>query len=614
MTENRDSSTKIDGAVTESTISSGDFHGPVTYNKTYNITNYGQQQQVAEKASENERPPKPSTYRGEKPFFVGRNEDIDTVKECLKVPGSRISIVGLGGTGKSALAFKAIHESEDIFDVIIPIYFESVSKLIEFLSKIGQALKLPMEELAKLDTPLVEDKLIDTLGNKGHPLIFADNYENISGVLKSNSPPPDDIIRINAFMNRAPSNTSILLTSRQRKNLFKEKRIDLEGLSIEEGRKFFAKVTGDEYLENASKGIQIAIEKVVEKTGGHPLTIEILAQAYQGLGKEELEEMAKNIDVKTTNPWEPEERLKSLKASFDYSMTQLENKLRKLLPKMTIFKSPFPISAISSVLSTEKVDVMSLYNRSWLTRIDSDEYGKLEQENWLYKFHPAVKNYLEDELKKIDGIDLEHEYGDKFSRYYYNRLSETYDSLSRETTNSPYVRHFNIIVEGTYNDFDRSITLQKNLEEKVNISKLIGDLLYTQGRGGEAIKYYDIALEINPNHIDAWYWKGQAFKGLHRYEGAIECFNKILEKNNNDIERRIEKIECLSYLGRNVEALECYNTTLPLLDDAINREPQKTIAWQNKGRALDYIGREEEALECYNRALEINPDRSASIE
>ena len=429
-----------------------------------------------------------------------------------------------------------------------------------------------MEELAKLDTPIIIDKLIDLLGrNKDILFIFADDYENISGALNRNSPPPDDIVKINAFLNRAPSNTSILLTSRQRKNLVGEKRIDLEGLRIEEGRKFFIKNAGDEYLENASSEIQIAIDKVVEKTGGHPLTIEILARAYQGLGIVELEEMANKIDVRTTNPWEPEERQKSLKASFDYSTIQLENKVRDVLPKMTMFKSPFPIFAISSIFGTEKGDVINLYNRSWLSKIDSDKYGNLEQEHWLYKFHPVVRNYLEDKLKENGDIDLNKEYGDKFSRYYYNRLSDTYNSLRENTTNSSHIRHFNIVMEGTYNDFDRSITLQKNLEERINISKLIGSLLFALGRIGETIKYYDMILVINPNLIDAWYSKGYALKELRRYEDAIECYNKALEINYNDIACWIEKIECLSHLRKHEEALECYNKVLPLLDDAINK-------------------------------------------
>ena len=426
-------------------------------------------------------------------------------------------------------------------------------------------------------------------------------------ILNRNTPSVDTV-KINAFLNRAPPNTSILLTSRQRKNLVGEKRIDLEGLTIDEGRIFFVNIAGDEYLENASKKLQIAIENVIEKTGGHPLTIEILARSYQGLGIEELEEMAKNIDVKTTNPWEPEERLKSLKASFDYSLIQVENKVRNLLPKMSIFKSPFPISAVSSIFGMEKVDVINLYNRSWLTRIDSDEYGKLEQEAWLYKFHPAVKNYLEDELKKNDGIDLEYEYGDKFSRYYYTRLSETNNSLKENAGNSSYIRQFNIIMEGTCNDFDRSIALQKNLEERIKISKLVGDLLLKFGRMIEAIKYYDIVLEINPNLTDVWYCKAYALRQSFRYEDAIECYNRILMINHNEIECLIEKIESLSCLRRNEEALECYNMTLPLLDDAINKESLNPIVWQNKGRALDYIGREEEALQCYNKALEINAD------
>jgi len=66
------------------------------------------------------RPP----FRGEKRIFVDREEYIhNTIKENLK-PGSRVSIIGPGGSGKSQLAFKAIHqyEKEGIFDVVIPIY------------------------------------------------------------------------------------------------------------------------------------------------------------------------------------------------------------------------------------------------------------------------------------------------------------------------------------------------------------------------------------------------------------------------------------------------------------------------------------------------------------
>jgi ABC-type microcin C transport system duplicated ATPase subunit YejF len=61
--------------------------------------------------------------------FAGRQNYINQIiKDKLKVPASKVSIVGPGGSGKSQVAFKAINKytKEDIFNLVIPIYFEVV--------------------------------------------------------------------------------------------------------------------------------------------------------------------------------------------------------------------------------------------------------------------------------------------------------------------------------------------------------------------------------------------------------------------------------------------------------------------------------------------------------
>ena len=76
--------------------------------------------------------------------------------------------------------------------------------------------------------------------SKKHPLLFLDNYETISGILKRNNIDQyserqyENAIQINNFLNRLPSNITIILTSRLRKNLDGEREIILDGLSIEE--------------------------------------------------------------------------------------------------------------------------------------------------------------------------------------------------------------------------------------------------------------------------------------------------------------------------------------------------------------------------------------------
>jgi len=58
---------------------------------------------------------------------------------------NRVCIVGPGGSGKSQLAFKAIHqyEKEEIFDLVVPVYFSDVSYMSfsDFLSNICFSIK-----------------------------------------------------------------------------------------------------------------------------------------------------------------------------------------------------------------------------------------------------------------------------------------------------------------------------------------------------------------------------------------------------------------------------------------------------------------------------------------
>src|SRR5215467_1913884 len=80
-------------------------------------------------------------FRSEKRIFLNREEYIhNKIKEHLK-PSFRVSIIGPGGSGKSQLAFKAIHEyeKEGLFDLVIPIYLDTgLITFDQFLLKMAE--------------------------------------------------------------------------------------------------------------------------------------------------------------------------------------------------------------------------------------------------------------------------------------------------------------------------------------------------------------------------------------------------------------------------------------------------------------------------------------------
>jgi len=303
-----------------------------------------------------------SLFKGEKELFVGRREYLNKkIKKAIKSPGSRVSIVGPGGSGKSQLAYKAIHQyqKEGIFDVVIPIYFDSGLKpLSELISNVAEYIGIPVNEFDKYAN--IEDRksiVRNALNGKSHPLIFADNYETVSYELNDKSKQPSqNAIDISNFLNdNIPKNTSIFLTSRERYNkLPNEKLIDLEGLSESESIDLFnGLVVADKLLRNPkNEKVKGLIQNLLKQTGGHPLSIELIARNITSV--EELEELSEGLGTQQVDRTASDERFKSLEACFGYTLNKLNNALRELLPKLTLFKSPFPISAAVEIFGVKK--------------------------------------------------------------------------------------------------------------------------------------------------------------------------------------------------------------------------------------------------------------------
>ena len=174
--------------------------------------------------------------------------------------------------------------------------------------------------------------------------------------------------------------------------------------------------------------------------------------------------MLKNLGLGVVNPEEESERLRTLEACFQYSINNLDETLKQLLPKLTLFKSPFPITAASEIFKVDKANIINLYNRSLLTRIESDViYGKMEDPEYLlYNIHPALQNYLQKMLDKVGARNLEFEYGEKYSNYYYNLVWGTYNAIGKKKDEHlQSLARFNIIFQGETNDFYRAARVSK---------------------------------------------------------------------------------------------------------------------------------------------------------
>lgn len=178
-------------------------------------------------------------------------------------------------------------------------------------------------------------------------------------------------------------------------------------------------------------------------------------------------------------------------------------------------------------------------------------------------------------------------------------------------------------------------------EQNSELEKLLdkGDYLFNQSRYQEATNYYDKALGIDPNYVDALNNKGVALDNLGRYEEAITYYDKALEIDPNDVDALNNKIAALgkltpdfipaSYYGNAYDHLQGYiyvSSSLPanstkattsdtatceniqkLVDTALNLKPDDVKILTNAGKNLaQKCGNPEESIPYYDRALKVD--------
>ena len=91
-----------------------------------------------------------------------------------------------------------------------------------------------------------------------------------------------------------------------------------------------------------------------------------------------------------------------------------------------------------------------------------------------------------------------------------------------------------------------------------------GNSLSSLGRLKEAIKCYDMALEINPQHAEAWFNKGVSLDSLGRFDEAIKCYDRALEINPQDADAWFGKAMAKDKLGLRLDAVQSYRRFIKL--------------------------------------------------
>jgi tetratricopeptide (TPR) repeat protein len=133
-----------------------------------------------------------------------------------------------------------------------------------------------------------------------------------------------------------------------------------------------------------------------------------------------------------------------------------------------------------------------------------------------------------------------------------------------------------------------------------------GVTLANQGNySQEAIEQFTRALSLNPNHADAYVWRGYVYHYLNKYQQAIDDCNQAIRLNPNHVNAYINRATAYNYLKNYEQALNDSN-------QAIRLNPNDASAYINRAFAQIELGEYQQAIDDCKEAIRLNPNHVAA--
>ncbi len=323
--------------------------------------------------------------------FVGRGDELTELDRRLRDANCHlITIVGLGGMGKTRLALRAAHRNaQRRLHGAVLVNLASVRTLDSFLSALADGLRF---KLMMQGAPRTQ--LLDFLREK-HLLLVLDNVEQLAGT-------------INDFLLdllQSASDLKMVMTSRQRFNLRGEWVLALHGLPFDLAQtkppaqalfwETARRVRGDDLLTDQSAE---AVGTICKLVYGMPLAIELAAAWSRLLTCEELaEEIASNLTgLEAETEANDDERHGSLRAVFDYSWRLFSTQEQGVLMALSAFVTSFTREAAQEVAGASLAMLLGLADKMLLQR----------QAEGRFLLHEMLRQYLVEKLAHSSAAEL----------------------------------------------------------------------------------------------------------------------------------------------------------------------------------------------------------------
>ncbi len=342
------------------------------------------------------------------PVLIGRADEIIKISERLANPECRLlTLIGMGGVGKTSLALQAAAEQlGDFYQGVFFIPLTSLTDPNQALAAMIDTLNLPSDGQANPRAQLLnflrEKSLLLVLDNFEHLLAHNARQKAAGepGNLQPDCAGAGELLDLLNEMLRVAPHLKLLVTSRERLNLQAEWVIPIEGLpypadpdhasvsdlpAYDSIRLFLSRAQRVAARFSPTEADYRQIARICQLNRGIPLGIQLAAGWMESLSCERIAtEIQTDLEFLATSLYDAPDRHQSLAVVFEHSWKLLSAAEQAVLRKLASFLSPFQRLAAREVAEAGQHHLAALVNKSFLQVAPGGRY----------EIHPLLKMFL----------------------------------------------------------------------------------------------------------------------------------------------------------------------------------------------------------------------------